>query len=107
MIAFARHFLDEHFPLESCSHKEATAYSIEGGKLVVTTSRSKTGLKNTSQFKGFAGNSAAPSGILLQNNGIHIDIQINRDHPRFARFGDPDLQRVHILHADITRMIKV
>lgn len=81
VIAFARHFLDEHFPLESGSHKEATAYSIEGGKLVVTTSRSKTGLKNTSQFKGFAGNSAAPSGILLQNNGIHIDIQINRDTP--------------------------
>src|SRR5574337_88238 len=60
----------------------STAYKVEGGKLVVTLKDgTTTGLKNTAQFVGHQGNGAAPSSVLLLNNGLHIDIRIDRGTP--------------------------
>ncbi|MGC3984578.1 MAG: malate synthase G [Pseudorhodoferax sp.] len=78
VIAFARQFLDDAVPLASGSHKDATGYRVEGGKLVVQTGAGQTGLKDAAQFIGFQGEAAAPSSVLLQHNGIHIDIRIDR-----------------------------
>jgi len=78
VIAFARKFLDEAAPLASGSHKDATGYRVEGGKLVVQTGAGATGLQDAAQFIGFQGDAAAPSSVLLQHNGIHIDIRIDR-----------------------------
>jgi len=80
VIAWARNFLDQSAPLEGASHKESAGYRIEGGKLVVTLTNGKTtGLLQPEQFVGFQGDAAAPTSVLLVNNGLHIDIQINRD----------------------------
>ncbi len=82
VIAWARNFLDKAAPLEGASHKEATSYSIAGGKLVVALNGGKTtGLQNPEQLVGFQGDAAAPSSVLLVNNGMHVDIQINRSTP--------------------------
>jgi malate synthase len=82
VIAFAKNFLDEHAALQSSSHAEATGYAVVNGKLEVTLSNGeKTGLKDTAKFAGFQGAEAAPQAILLKNNGLHIEIQIDRDHP--------------------------
>ncbi len=82
VIAWARNFLDKAAPLEGASHKEATGYSVAGGKLVVALNGGKTtGLQNPEQFVGFQGDAAAPSSVLLVNNGMHVDIQINRSTP--------------------------
>ena len=82
VIAWARNFLDKAAPLEGASHKEATGYSIAGGKLVVALNGGKTtGLQNPDQLVGFQGDAAAPSSVLLVNNGMHVDIQINRSTP--------------------------
>ncbi|MFZ5526785.1 MAG: malate synthase G [Pseudomonadota bacterium] len=82
VIAWARNFLDQATPLEAGSHKDSTGYTVVGGKLVVALAGGKTtGLKNPAQFLGFQGDAAAPSSVLLVNNGMHIDIQINRNTP--------------------------
>ena len=82
VIAFARQVLDDTAPLASGSHKDSTGYKVEGGQLVVSLANgSTTGLKDASQFKGYQGNAAAPSSVLLQHNGLHLDIQIDRTTP--------------------------
>lgn len=82
VIAYARQFLDDAAPLASGSHADATAYTIEQGKLQVATKNGVTvGLKNPGQFIGFQGQADSPTNVLLQNNGLHIDIVINRDTP--------------------------
>ena len=82
VIAYARKFLDTHTPLVSGSHADATGYAVVDGQLQVTLKDGSTqGLKNADQFVGYAGDTAAPSNILLINNGLHIDIQIDAEHP--------------------------
>ncbi len=81
VIAFARDVLDQSAPLASGSHKDATGYSVENGKLVVTLAGGSTGLKDPAQFKGYQGDAAQPTSVLLQHNGLHLDIQINRSTP--------------------------
>ncbi|KQP49334.1 malate synthase G [Pseudorhodoferax sp. Leaf274] len=78
VIAFARKFLDEAAPLASGSHRDATGYRVDGGKLVVQTGAGQTGLEDAAQFIGYQGDAAAPTSVLLQHNGIHIDIRIDR-----------------------------
>ena len=86
VIAFARQVLDDTAPLANAdqggSHKDSTGYRVEGGQLVVALKDgSTTGLKDAAQFKGYQGDAASPSAVLLQHNGLHLDIQINRATP--------------------------
>ena len=82
VIAYARAFLDETFPLAGGSHKDATFYAVEGGKLAVTlTGGKKAGLKEPAQFVGYQGDAASPSVILLVHNGLHAEIRIDAGHP--------------------------
>ena len=81
VIAFARDFLDQSAPLADASHKEATGYAIAEGKLAVSLKDgSTTGLKNAAQLKGFTGEANQPTGVLLENNGMHFEIQIDPSH---------------------------
>lgn len=80
VIAYARQFLDDAVPLASGSHATATAYTIDQGQLQITLQDGQTiGLKKPSQFVGFRGETNAPTNVLLQNNGLHIDVVINRE----------------------------
>ena len=79
VIAWARNFLDTAAPLEGASHKDSTGYAIVNGQLAVTVGGKTVGLKNPAQLVGFQGDAAAPSSVLLVNNGMHVDIQINRN----------------------------
>lgn len=82
VIAFAKKFLDEHASLETSSHTEAKGYAVRNGKLeVILQNGEKTGLKDYGKFAGYQGSEAEPAAILLKNNGLHIEIQIDRSHP--------------------------
>jgi malate synthase len=82
VIAFARAFLDEAAPLAAGTHVDSTRYKIVDGKLVVALKGgSNTGLRNDAQLIGFHGDAAAPTAILLKNNGLHFEIQIDASTP--------------------------
>jgi malate synthase len=90
VIEFARNFLDQSAPLAAGSHKDSTGYRIEGGKLIVALKSGSTSLADPAQFVGYQGDAAAPSSVLLQHNGLHIDIQIDRS----TTIGQTDLAGV-------------
>ena len=82
VIEKSREFLDNSVPLTSGSHKAATSYVVEDGKLVVTLDNGeKVGLKDADKLVGLQGSGETPTSILLKNNDLHIDIQFDSNHP--------------------------
>ena len=82
VIAFAKNFLDETFPLAQGSHADVTQYAVEGNALVVTLKDgSTTTLADASKFVGYNGEAVAPTEIVLKNNGLHALIQIDANSP--------------------------
>jgi malate synthase len=81
VIAFARDFLDQHFALESGSHRDAAAYTAADTGLEVKLQNGKSvRLKNAASFAGFQGTRSEPSAILLAHNGLHVEMHIDRSH---------------------------
>jgi len=103
VIEFARDFLDRAAPLASGSHRDATGYVVEGGKLAVKTAAGTTSLKDAAQFAGYQGEASAPTAILLKHNGLHIEIQIDASTPIGA--SDPAKVKDVLLEAAVTTII--
>ncbi|MGF6514066.1 malate synthase [Pseudomonas sp. BT76 TE3572] len=79
VIAFARTFLDQAFPLINGSHAAVARYRIDNGTLEATLNDgSQTGLSNAAQYIGYQGSLSDPIAILLKNNDLHVEIQIDR-----------------------------
>jgi len=74
VIAFARDALDQAMPLAGGSWKDISALAVKNGAL-------EPALKDPSMFKGYAGDAASPSLILLEQNGLHIEIHLDRSTP--------------------------
>ena len=74
VVARAKAFLDEAAPLAEGSHTDVAGWSVVDGAL-------SPALKDAGQFVGFTGETTAPSSILLVNNGLHIELVIDRSHP--------------------------
>lgn len=82
VIAFAKDFLNQTFPLAQGSHADATQYAVVNNALAVTLKDgSTTALAHPSQFVGFNGDAAAPAEIVLLNNGLHVIIEIDANSP--------------------------
>ncbi|MEM0929101.1 MAG: malate synthase G [Pseudomonadota bacterium] len=80
VIAFAKAFLDEHFPLTTGTHDQAVAYRVANGALIADLGDSTAGLKDPSAFRGFQGDASAPAAVLLRNNNLHAELMIDRSH---------------------------
>ncbi len=81
VIARARAVLDTAAPLVSGSHADAIGYAVENGSLIIRTAAGNTTLADASKFVGFTGDAGNPATILLVNNGLHLEIRIDRNHP--------------------------
>jgi malate synthase len=82
VVAFAKNFLDETFPLAQGSHADATQYAVEANALVVTLKDgSKTTVADAAKFVGYNGEASAPTEIVFKNNGLHAIVQIDASSP--------------------------
>ncbi|GLQ05404.1 malate synthase G [Sneathiella chinensis] len=81
VVRYAAEFLDRTAPLANGSHADAARYALDGQSLQVTlTNGTVTGLAKPEQFAGYRGTDSLTS-VLLVNNGLHLEIQIDPDHP--------------------------
>ena len=79
VIAYARQFLDEAAPLVKGSHVSAMFYEIKEQHLAITLADGTvTALAEPEKFVGYKGKTQFPEAVLLRNNGLHIELQINR-----------------------------
>jgi malate synthase len=81
VVARTRVFLDETFPIEGTSHADVRRYSVKDGALLVDD----LPLLQPEKFVGYRGNPKAPDGILLRNNGLHVELVFDRAHPIGSR----------------------
>ena len=80
VIEFSKKFLDENIPLGQGSYNDITAFQILDGKLQITLSdQTQTTIEDDSKFIGYVGTTENPTGILLKNNLLHLEIQIDRN----------------------------
>jgi malate synthase len=80
VIEKAKAFLDEAVPLARGKHAEASGYAVKNGALVVRTRSGITTLTKPAQFRGYRGGADAPAGVLFVNNGLHLELVIDRAH---------------------------
>ncbi len=81
VIAYAKNFLDEAVPLESGSWADVTGLSVSDGALVVTEGEKTSAPADPTVFAGYTGDAAAPSGVLLRHNGLHLEVQVDPESP--------------------------
>ena len=82
VIAYARGVLDQAAALANGSHRDASGYRVEGGRLVVALQGGAlTGLADPAAFLGWQGEAAAPAALLLRHHGLHLELRIDRAHP--------------------------
>ena len=87
VVAYCSILLDSIFGLQNASFAHASNFSLKGNdnskELVITLSNEhETRLVNPSNFVGYIENDEKKlTSILLKNNSLHIEIQIDRNHP--------------------------
>ena len=76
VVARARVFLDEAFPIAGTSHADVRRYHVKDGALLVDD----LPLVQPEKFVGYRGNPRAPEAVLLRNNGLHVELVFDRAH---------------------------
>jgi malate synthase len=99
VVAKVRDYLDAFAPIESIggivSHADAVAYTVEVGHLFIDMGTApRAYLSDRDQFLGYQGDPQNPSAILLEHNGLGIEIRFDRNHPigRTDKSGISDVQ---------------
>jgi malate synthase len=81
VVGRAKTLLDEIAPLAHGTHADATGYAVVAGALRAATAAGEQPLANPSQLAGWSGEAASPKTVLLQHNGLHVELVVDRAHP--------------------------
>jgi malate synthase len=104
VVHYVRNWLDTILPLETGSHLDSIAYSIDTGELIVNLADgSYTRLKDPSQLIGFIGNKQQSSSILFTHHNLHVELQFDMDGPNAS--GDLAKIKDVILEAALTTIM--
>jgi malate synthase len=76
VVARARVFLDEAFPIQGASHVDVRRYFVKDGALLID----EMPLIHPEKFVGYRGDPRAPEAVLLRNNGLHVELVFDRAH---------------------------
>ena len=76
VVARARVFLDNAFPIIGASHADVKRYYVSERQLLVDD----LPLVSPEKFIGYSGNPKAPNSILLKNNGLFVVLVFDRAH---------------------------
>jgi malate synthase len=88
VIAWAKAFLDDCFPLAHGSHFAVAAYGVSNSQLTPA-------LRDPTQFAGYRGTADAPDAIILRNHGLHLVLRIDRGH-RIGRADPAGVADIHM-----------
>jgi malate synthase len=81
VIEFAMNFLNQAAPLTESGHQDVIQYSIKDQRLFIKLSNGNAStLVQPEKLAGYRGDAEAPTAILLCNNGLHVELQIDRQH---------------------------
>ena len=85
VVARVSEELDGIVPLDGAKYSDVVRYEVRVGQdkaqLVVHTSGQEHALADVEQFVGYAlCDSGEPSSVVLKSNGLHLEIQIDRNH---------------------------
>ena len=80
VIEFSKNFMNENFPLSNGTYQEIAAFQINDGNLEITLKdQTKVTLADNEKFVGYSGDVENPTGILMKNNNLHVEVQIDRE----------------------------
>lgn len=77
VVARTRVFLDRAFPIKGASHADVTTYCVRDGALLMDDKP----LEHPAKFAGYRGDPAQPDAVLLVNNGLHVELVFDANHP--------------------------
>ncbi len=104
VVTWVRRFLDDVFPLSDGSHADARSYRIgPAGSLEVELPGSMTKLDDEAALVGYLGDKTSPSKVLLENHGLGVILEIDRDHPVGRE--DPAGVRDVVIESAVTTII--
>ncbi|GGB16813.1 malate synthase G [Allosediminivita pacifica] len=76
VVKAAKAFLDATFPVSGGSFGQATRFVVDGDTLKVDGHP----LEKPEQFVGYRGDRTDPEAVVLTNNGLHVELVIDREH---------------------------
>ena len=82
VIEWARDFLDKSVPLRKGSWSDATGVRVndsEGSLAIALGDQGETTLDDLEQFVGFEGGPDLPDSVMLEKNGLHVQIVVDGD----------------------------
>jgi malate synthase len=83
VVAWVRGFLDDVVPLDGASYRDVVGFRIDDSGVLVAerADGSSARLRRPEAFAGYRGSPAEPAAVLLENQGLGIELVIDRSHP--------------------------